>query len=134
MLDSTLAHQLTEIDAAIREWEDRLALEEDLPVDEAVAAATQAASRLVRAYLRAEASRPLPPEDSDLLETFRVLAKGDPRWNAIRENLRELVYYGNCLSMGRRDALPAVPGRMAVRLARHVYLYVKTRCEREGRL
>jgi len=35
---------------------------------------------------------------------------------------------------GRRDALPAVPERMAVRLARHVFLYLKTRCEREGRL
>jgi hypothetical protein len=60
--------------------------------------------------------------------------KGDPGWNAIRENLRELVYYGNCIALGRRDALPAAPERMAIRLARHVHLYVKTRCEREGRL
>lgn len=134
MLDSTLAHQLTEIDAAIGEWERRFAAAGDLSVDEAVAAATQATSRLVRAYLRAEGRKPVPPEDSDLLETFRVLAKGDPSWNAIRENLRELAYYRNCMAMGRRDALPAVPGRMAVRLARHVYLYVRTRCEREGRL
>lgn len=134
MLDSTLAQQLTEIDAALGGWERRLAGAEDVSVEQAVAAAAQAAGALVRAYIRAEGSKPVPAEDADLLEAFRALAKGDPAWNAIRENLRELVYYRNCLALGRRDALPPVPGRMAVRLARHVFLYVKTRCEREGRV
>jgi hypothetical protein len=36
--------------------------------------------------------------------------------------------------MERKDALPAAPAKMAVRTARHVYLYTRTRCVREGRL
>jgi hypothetical protein len=36
--------------------------------------------------------------------------------------------------MQRQDALPPVPEKMAVRIARHVYLYIRTRCIREGRL
>jgi hypothetical protein len=35
--------------------------------------------------------------------------------------------------MGREDALPRVPEKSAVRTARHVYLYIKTRCIRDGR-
>jgi hypothetical protein len=34
--------------------------------------------------------------------------------------------------MGRLDALPAAPGKMAVRTARHIHLYIKTRCIRES--
>lgn len=55
-------------------------------------------------------------------------------WNGIRDNCRELVYECNCISMGWEDALPATAEKMAVRTARHVYLYMKTRCVREGRL
>jgi hypothetical protein len=134
MPDSSLARRLTEIDGAIADWERRIAGAETVPVGEAVEAAVRAAHDLVRAYLQAEGGKPVPGADVDLLEAFRLLAKGDPSWNAIRENLRELVYYRNCVTLGRRDALPAVPERMAVRLARHVFLYLKTRCEREGRL
>jgi hypothetical protein len=76
----------------------------------------------------------VPPADADLLQAFRVLVKGDPTWNAIRDNLRELAYYRNCLTMRRADALPAVPEKMAIRLARHVYLYMRTRCIKEGRI
>jgi len=134
MSDPDLSRRLADVDRSIVEWERRLGLADAVPLEQAVEAAIQAAGALVRAYLEAEGGKPLPPGDADLLEAFRVLAKGDPSWNAIRENLRELVYYRNCVARGRRDALPAVPERMAVRLARHVYLYVKTRCEREGRL
>jgi hypothetical protein len=63
-----------------------------------------------------------------------VLVKGDPTWNTIRDNTRELVYYANCLELGRADALPAAPQKMAVRTARHVYLYVRTRVIKEGRV
>lgn len=37
-------------------------------------------------------------------------------------------------NMRREDVLPKMPERMAVRTARQVYLYVKTRYIREGRL
>lgn len=138
MRDPNLSDLLTQVDASIATWERRLAggdaASGEDAVERAVDAAIGASSTLVRAYIAAEGGKPVPPEDADLLETFRVLVKGDPGWNAIRENLRELVYYRNCIALGRRDALPAAPERMAIRLARHVYLYVKTRCEREGRL
>ena len=88
----------------------------------------------MRAYVAAEGSKPVPAEDADLLEAFKTLVKGDPTWNAIRDNLRELVYYRNCLAAGRADALPAVPEKMAIRLARHLYLYLRTRCVKEGRI
>ena len=115
-------------------WERKLAAGEPLALDEALEAASGAALALIRAYLAAEGSKPVPAGDADLLEAFKVLVKGDPTWNAIRDNLRELVYYRNCLALGRADALPAVPEKMAIRLARHIYLYLRTRCVKEGRV
>lgn len=76
----------------------------------------------------------MPDVAADILEVFKALAKGEPSWHAIRDNCRELVYYRNCINMGREEALPKAPEKMALRTARHVYLYVKTRCIREGRL
>jgi hypothetical protein len=134
MRDPNLSDRLTRVDDSIAIWERRLAAGQAVAPEQAVDAALAAASALARAYIEAEGSKPVPAEETDLLEAFRILVKGDPGWNAIRENLRELVYYGNCIALGRRDALPAAPERMAIRLARHVHLYVKTRCEREGRL
>ncbi len=65
----------------------------------------------------------------NLLDAFRTLAKGDPSWNAVRDNLRELIYYRNCIATGREDALPPVPEKMAIRTARHLYLYFLGRCQ-----
>lgn len=90
--------------------------------------------KLLIAYIQDE-GRKTPPEGSaDLLEVFKVLVKGEPFWNTIRDNCRELVYYRNCLAMNREDALPPAPEKMTVRLARHLYLFIKTRCIREGRM
>ncbi|MDA8390338.1 MAG: hypothetical protein M0Z76_06375 [Gammaproteobacteria bacterium] len=69
--------------------------------------------------------------DADPLEVFRVFVKGEPSLNAIRDNVRELVYYRNCLAAGRADALPARPAAMAVRTVRHIYLYLRTRAIKE---
>jgi hypothetical protein len=85
----------------------------------------------MRAWLEHE-GRAGPPSNADVLEVWKALVKGDPTWNAIRDNCRELVYYRNCLALGRADALPAQPHRMAVRTARHIYLYVRSRAVREG--
>lgn len=74
------------------------------------------------------------PEDGDLLQTLKAFVKGDPSLNTVRDNVRELVFYRNCLDMGRTDALPERPGRMAVHTVRHVYLYLYSRCEQEHRL
>ena len=134
MNHTTLREDFDRIDASIGLWERRLAAGEAVALEPALEAATQAALALIRAYVAAEGHKPVPGEDVGLLEAFKVLVKGDPSWNAVRDNLRELVYYRNCLAANRMDALPAAPEKMAIRLARHVYLYVRTRCEREGRV
>lgn len=122
------------VDAALGEYEAAIARGEALPLTETVEAAITLTQRLVCAYVSASGRKAPPGADADFLEAFKVLVKGEPTWNAIRDNCRELVYYRNCINMGRRDALPQVPEKMAVRTARHVYLYIKTRCVREGKL
>lgn len=89
---------------------------------------------LIISYLRDQGLKTPPDEGEEILDVWKVLVKGEPFWNTIRDNLRELVYYRNCVVLGREDALPAAPQKMAVRTARHVFLFVKTRCIREGRI
>lgn len=72
------------------------------------------------------------PETDDLLQLFGAFVKGDPSLNAVRDNVRELVYYRNCLALNRCDALPPASAKMAVRTARHIYFYLRSRCERQG--
>jgi hypothetical protein len=129
-----MREELERIDAEIAVWERALAAGEPVALEPALEAASGAALGLIRAYLAAVGEKPVPASDADLLEAFKVLVKGDPTWNAIRDNLRELVYYRNCLAAGRADALPAVPEKMAIRLARHLHLYLRTRCAKEGRI
>lgn len=70
-------------------------------------------------------------EDDDPLEIFKGFVKGEPSLTAIRDNIRELVFYRNCLVADRRDALPVAPEAMAVRTIRHIYLYLRTRAIKE---
>jgi hypothetical protein len=88
--------------------------------------------RTLRARIDAD-GKPAPADAADVLDVWRVLAKGDPTWNAIRDNCRELVFYRNCLALGRADALPPAAHRMAVRTVRHVFLYVRSRAQRDAR-
>ena len=88
-------------------------------------------ARTLRARLAAD-GRPVPAQDADVLDVWRALVKGDPTWNAIRDNCRELVFYRNCLALGRADALPPAPHRMAVRTVRHIFLYVRSRAQRDA--
>lgn len=116
------------------------------PLAATVDTALAVAKSLMRAYTQdrvagaeAHAQGAAPPAPADLavedpLELFKVFVKGDPSLNAVRDNLRELVYYRNCLDQQREDALPPRPVHMAVRTARHIYLYLRTRCLKEGRL
>jgi len=139
ILDTTapqgeLAAAFAEVDAGLVAREGAIARGEALPLAETIDAAIALVRRLVIAYVAAAGAKAPPPAEADFLDVFKVLVKGEPTWNAIRDNCRELVYYRNCINMGRRDALPKVPEKMAVRTARHVYLYIKTRCVREGRL
>jgi len=99
---------------------------------EVLAPAIALVARTLRAQLAAE-GKPAPAEDADVLDVWRALVKGDPTWNAIRDNCRELVFYRNCLALGRAEALPPAPHRMAVRTVRHIFLYVRSRAQGDAR-
>ncbi len=131
MTATVLKATLHDVDGAIRELEDGLA-RGDLGLAPAVDRALALANRLMSAFAEA-AGRPLSglDEAADPLEVFKAFVKGDPSLNAIRDNLRELVYYRNCLAAGREDALPVNPVAMAVRTIRHIYLYMRTRAHKE---
>ncbi|MDA8093062.1 MAG: hypothetical protein M0T84_03990 [Betaproteobacteria bacterium] len=104
-----------------------------LPLGETVSRAIAIATHLMAAYIAAVGKK-APNEADDVLAVFRALVKGDPSWHTVRDSLRELVYYRNCIAMGRSDALPPLPDTMTVRTVRHLYLLIKTRCLREGRV
>lgn len=125
MPDETLArieHDIAALEATARERDALGAVLEP---------AIALVARTLRAQLDAE-GKPAPADDADLLEVWRALVKGDPTWNAIRDNCRELVFYRNCLALGRADALPPAPHRMAVRTVRHIFLYVRSRAQRDA--
>jgi hypothetical protein len=129
-----LGERLSMIDAGISRLEARVASEEEPPLADVLEPAIGLVGETMRAYIDAAGEKLPPPPDADVLEIWNRLVKGDPTWNAVRDNCRELVYYRNCIAAGRTDSLPAVPARMTVRLARHIYLYVRVRCAREGRV
>lgn len=132
--DHTLEQEFADVNTALASLEQRLAAGEPLVLPPTVEASISLARRLIVARIAADGSKAVPAADADILDAFKTLVKGDPTWTAIRDNLRELVYYRNCIEMGRDDALPAAPEKMAVRTARHVYLYMRTRCVRDGQL
>jgi len=130
--NEALEQRLDTLDEAIETLEERLRAGEDLALEPTLEEGVDIARRLLTAY--AEHAGKEMPETDDLLKLFKAFVKGDPSLNAVRDNLRELVYYQNCIAMERRDALPEAPERMVVRTIRHLYLYLRTRCEQEGRL
>lgn len=72
------------------------------------------------------------PQSDDLLELLKAFVKGDPSLNAVRDNVREIVYYQNCLAENRFDVLPAKPEKMLAHTVRHIYFYLRSRCEQEN--
>ena len=126
MLDETLdriEQDIAALEAVARERE---------ALGEVLEPAIALVARTLRARLAAD-GKPAPAEDADVLDVWRALVKGDPTWNAIRDNCRELVFYRNCLALGRANALPPAPHRMAVRTVRHVFLYVRSRAQGDTR-
>ncbi len=117
------------------------ALEQEMVAEAALALepTLQRCMGIVDALLRAFAGhhgKDIPAADpldgEGLLATLKAFVKGEPSLTAVRDNVRELVYYRNCIDMERRDALPARPERMAVRTTRHIYLYLRTRLIKES--
>lgn len=131
---SQLAETFAQVDIDIRELETRLVAGAQLPLRETVERAMELIKSLIAAFVRDEGRKIPPRPEEDLLDAWKVLVKGDPTWNTIRDNCRELVYYRNCLEQGRADALPGAPDKMAVRTLRHIYLYMRTRCIQDGKL
>jgi hypothetical protein len=127
-----LTSRLDELDAQIDRLETSAAGIGLDRLDEVLDEAAGIVNGLLGAY--AEHAGKVIPVTDDLLAVFKAFVKGDPSLNAVRDNVRELVYYRNCLDMGRADALPPEPARMAAHTARHIHLYLRSRCEQEGRL
>ena len=129
-----LMQAFEQVDAQIVDLERILNERKSLPLQATVEHAMHLIKLIIIAYIKDVGAKELPRIEDDLLEVFKVLIKGDPSWNTIRDNCRELVYYQNCILMDRADALPEHPEKMAVRTLRHIYLFMKTRCMREERL
>lgn len=127
-----LSQVFVRLDERLLRLERQLLERGSLPLESALSESTAIVRELLSAYGR-QAGKEMPESD-DLLEVFKAFVHGDPSLNAVRDNARELVYYHNCLNMDRADALPKAPERMAVRTARHIYLYLRSRSEQEGRL
>jgi hypothetical protein len=125
----TIEANLADVDRRIDALEQRVR-SPATTVDDVLEPAIRAVTDAMRAALAGAGKADVG--DADILDAWQALVKGEPTWNAIRDNCRELVYYRNCLAAGRRDALPAAAERMAVRTARHVLLYIRTRASREG--
>ncbi len=133
----TLGAVFTEVDERLLALEKTLQRGGELPLSATVDETLDLAKKLLRAYHRDRMGTEAAGtgiDSEDVLEVFKAFVKGDPSLNAVRDNLREIVYYRNCIDMKREDALPAKPANMAVRTARHVYLYLRTRALKEHRL
>lgn len=89
-------------------------------------------SRMLHVY--SELQQRSLPESGDILAELKPFIKADPSLNAIRDNVRELVFYQNCLTAGAQDQLPKAVQSMLVRTTRHIYLYLRTRLLQQGLL
>lgn len=133
-MDSPLSQAFANVDKRLIDLGRILASHGSLKLNATVEQGIDMITTLLLAYITDLGDRSVPEPDADILDIFKVLIKGDPSWNTIRDNCRELVYYRNCIAMNRLDALPPVAEKMALRTTRHVYLFMKTRAMREGRL
>ncbi|MEY2343053.1 hypothetical protein AB4090_13215 [Acidithiobacillus sp. IBUN Pt1247-S3] len=125
MYDKTLAlARLDEAQARIEEL-GRNTAKRDFSAS--VQEGTTIARQLLQVLLASERKEFDP--NADLLSLWKTLVKGQPHWNTIRDNCRELVYYQNCLEMGREDALPPQPEKMLLHTLRHLYLYARSHTE-----
>jgi len=131
--EATIAERFERSDETLRDWERRFNKGENPDVADTTASATAVVKDLIRAYLQI-LGRDWSDVEDDLLALWKVSVKKNPSLNTIRDNCRELVFYHNCVDMDRRDALPQNAHKQAIRTARHVYVYLRTRAEETGEL
>jgi len=134
MTDKNLVDQFDSIDERIESLEEAYAIEgqADKSFDKLVTTTSEICGELLRLY--ASAYKKEMPDTDDLLVLFKAFVKGDTSLTAVRDNLRELVYYRNCIIENRHDALPKNPEKMALHTIRHIYLYLRSRADQEGLL
>lgn len=132
MTTEELLEEFEDIDEAVGALEEGLHAVPMPTIDNALPTCMRLTHRMLDAYGRYRGCE-MPGDDADLLDVLKGFVKGDPSLNAVRDNVRELVYYRNCIDMDRREALPASPEKAAVRTVRHIYLYLRTRLLQEER-
>ena len=131
--DATIAERFERSDDILRDWERQLNQGDEPDVAETTEVATEVIKDLIKAYLQI-IGRDWDDVEDDILALWKVAVKKNPSLNTIRDNCRELVFYHNCVDMDRRDALPQNAHRQAIRTARHVYVYLRSRAEETGEL
>ena len=131
--EATIAERFERSDETLRDWERQLNQGEEPDVADTTESAIAVVKDLIKAYLQI-IGRGWDDVEDDILALWKVSVKKNPSLNTIRDNCRELVYYHNCVEMDRRDALPQNAHRQAIRTARHVYVYLRTRAEETGEL
>lgn len=129
--NATIAERFERSDDTLRDWERKLNQGEAPDVSATTESAIAVVKDLIKAYLQI-LGRDWEGADDDLLALWKVSVKKNPSLNTIRDNCRELIYYHNCVDMDRRDALPQNAHKQAIRTARHVYVYLRTRAEETG--
>lgn len=127
-----LAERLDEIQDVIDELLNTVSGENLIELSAILPVVSDRVAELLILYARAHGK--IVENDPDLLQVLKAFVKGDPSLNAIRDNVREIVYYQNCLTENREDALPKNPAKMAVRTLQHIYFYLRSRLEQESLL
>jgi len=130
---ASVAERFERSDETLRDWERRINAGEEIDVWDTANAAIETVKDLIKGYLEV-LDRDWEDSEDDLLALWKVAVKKNPSLNTIRDNCRELIFYYNCVDMDRRDALPENAQKQAIRTARHVYLYLRTRAEESGAL
>ena len=129
MSEKNLSNQFEMIDERIDTLQERYNAASIDNFDALVTEASLICAELLTLY--ASAYDKILPDSDDLLVLFKAFVKGDASLTAVRDNVRELVYYRNCINEDRYDVLPQNPHKMALHTIRHIYFYLRSRADQE---
>lgn len=129
MSEKKISDQFELLDERIEALEEDYKAGSDKSLDILVTEASIICRQLLALY--ASAYDKVLPDSDDLLVLFKAFVKGDTSLTAVRDNVRELVYYRNCIIENRYDALPKNPEKMTLHTIRHIYFYLRSRADQE---
>jgi len=132
MPEKNIVNQFDSIDERLDSLEHVYSAGNDNPFDHLLAEASGICKALLELF--ASAHGKVLPDSDDLLVLFKAFVKGDASLTAIRDNVRELVYYRNCINEERYDVLPKNPEKMTLHTVRHIYFYLRSRADQEALL